>query len=69
MKTLVLPACGLSPGDRLSVRTRKSVHTVRLKEPLEEQADFIWSPFEILDHGPRDEPVSSNATSEENISR
>jgi hypothetical protein len=39
------------------------VHTVRLKEPLEEQADFIWSPFEILDHGLRDEPVSRRAMS------
>jgi hypothetical protein len=65
MKTLVLPACGLSPGDRLSVRSRKSVHTVRLKEPLEDQADFIRSPFEILDHKLTDEPVSSHATSEE----
>ena len=58
MKTLVLPACGLSPGDRLSVRSRKSVHTVRLKEPLEEQADFIWSPFEILNRWTKDEPAS-----------
>ena len=65
MKTLVLPACGLSPGDRLSVRSRKSAHTVRLKKPLEEQADFIWSPFEILDHGPRGEPASSHGPSEE----
>jgi hypothetical protein len=65
MKTLVLPACGLSPGDRLLVRSRKSVHTVRLKEPLEEQADFVWSPFEILDHVVTDEPVSSHTTTEE----
>jgi hypothetical protein len=64
MKTLVLPACGLSPGDRLSVRSRSSVHTVRLKEPLEEQADFMWSPFEILDRWTKDERGASDALSE-----
>ena len=48
IKTLVLPACGLSPGDRLLLQARTSVHTIRIKEPFEERADFIWSPFEIL---------------------
>ena len=61
IKTLVLPACGLAPGDRVSVRSGTSEHTVRLKEPLEEQADFIWSPFEILDQRLKDEPVSTEA--------
>ena len=60
MKTLVLPACGLSPGDRLSLRSRRSVHTIRLKEPLEEQAGFIWSPFEILDRWTKDEPAAGD---------
>ena len=46
IKTLILPACGLAPGDRLSVRSRTGRWTIQLKEPLEEQADFIWSPFE-----------------------
>jgi hypothetical protein len=60
MKTLVLPTCGLSPGDRLSVRSRRSVYTVRLKEPLEEQGDFLWSPFEVLDRWVKDEPAASD---------
>jgi hypothetical protein len=64
MKTLVLPACGLSPGTLLSVRSRRSVHTIRLKEPLEEQADFIWSPFEILDRWTKHEPATSEPLSE-----
>jgi hypothetical protein len=63
-KTLVLPACGLSPGDCVSVRSRASVHTVRLKEFLEEQADFIWSPFEIIDRWLKEEPGASDALSE-----
>ena len=57
MKTLVLPARGLAPDDRLSVRSRSSIHTIQLKEPLEEQAEFIWSPFEILDRWLKDEPA------------
>jgi len=43
------------------VRSRRSVYTVRLKEPLEEQSDFIWSPFEILDRWVKDEPASDQA--------
>jgi hypothetical protein len=58
MKTLVLPARGLAPDDRLSVRSRASIHTIQLKEPLEEQAEFIWSPFEILDRWLKDESAS-----------
>lgn len=64
IKTLVLPARGLAPDDRLSVRSRKSIHTIRLKEPLEEQADFIWSPFEILDRRLKDEQISGEVMSE-----
>jgi hypothetical protein len=64
IKTLILPACGLSPGDRLFIWSRTSVHAIRLKEPLEDRAEFIWSPFEIFDHWLRDEPVSGHAVSE-----
>ncbi len=48
-KTLVLPACGLAPEARLSVHSRTEGYMIQLKAPLEEQADFTWSPFEILD--------------------
>jgi len=58
IKTLVLPACGLAAGDQLSVRSRTSLHTVRLKEPFDEQAEFIWVPFEIVDQWVKNEPVS-----------
>jgi hypothetical protein len=62
IKTLILPILGLLPGDRLSVRSRTSVHTIQLKEPLEEQADFVWSPFELVDR-PKSERVSEDAVS------
>ena len=63
MKTLVLPVRGLAPEDRLSVRSSTSVHTIQLKEPLDEQAEFIWSPFEVLERWRRDEPASAKGTS------
>ncbi len=63
IKTLVLPARGLAPEDRLSLRSRTDMYTVQLKEPLEEQAEFIWSPFDILDRWLKDEPASVEATS------
>ena len=40
------------------MRSRTSVHTIQLKEPLEEQAEFLWSPFEILDRWLKDAPAS-----------
>ena len=50
IKTLLLPPCGLSPGDRIFLRSGTSVHAIRLKQPLEERSDFVWSSFEVLDH-------------------
>jgi hypothetical protein len=58
MKTLILPSRGLKADDRLSVRSRASVHTIVLKEAFEEQADFLWSPFDIVDRWLRDEGKS-----------
>ena len=61
MKTLILPARGILPGARLSVRSRTSIHTIQLRQPLEEQAEFIWSPFEILEHRVKADPALSEA--------
>jgi hypothetical protein len=52
MKTLVLPARGHAADDRLSVRSRTDAYSIQLKEPLDEQAEFIWAPFTIIEHGP-----------------
>jgi len=48
IKTLILPSRGFKADDRLSVRARASVRTIVLKEAFEEQADFVWSPFDIV---------------------
>ena len=61
MKTLVMPTCERASGDRLSVRSRAAVYTIQLKEPLEEQAEFVWSPFDILDRWLKDQPASAAA--------
>jgi hypothetical protein len=58
IKTLVLPARRFAPDDRLKLRSATAVHTVALKEPLEEQGDFIWTPFEIVDQGPAENPAA-----------
>ena len=58
MRTLVLPARGLVPEDRLSIRSRTSAHTIQLKEPLDEQAEFIWAPFDIVERWLKEEPAS-----------
>jgi hypothetical protein len=63
IKTLVLPARGLAPEDRLSLRSHMGVYTIQLKEPLEDQADFVWSPFVILDLSQKDESASAEASS------
>jgi hypothetical protein len=48
-KTLIMPA-GMSTGTRsLTLRSANAEYTVRLKEPIEEQDDFVWLPYEVLD--------------------
>jgi hypothetical protein len=59
MRTLVLPARGLVSEDRLSIRSRTSAHTIQLKEPLDEQAEFIWAPFDVLERWLKDAPASA----------
>jgi len=63
IKTLIMPMREHAPGDRLSVRSRAAVYTIQLKEPLEEQAEFVWSPFDIVDRWLKEEPASVAAMS------
>jgi hypothetical protein len=62
-KTLVLPACGLAPEARLQVQSRTESYMIQLKAPLEEQAGFTWSPFEIIDRWPKEEPAPAATNS------
>lgn len=48
-KTLLMPAGLVRDGDRLAVRSGTTRYRIRLKEPIEEQGDFIWLPYEVTD--------------------
>jgi len=63
IKTLVLPARKFAPEDRLTLQSATALYSIHLKEPLEEQGDFIWTPFEIVDHAPAETRAAVEATS------
>ena len=48
-KTLVMAAREFSVGRRLKLESVGGTFTIRLKEPIEEQGDFAWLPYEVLD--------------------
>jgi hypothetical protein len=49
IKTLVLPVRRFTPEGLITLQSRAAIYTVRLKEPLEVQAEFVWSPFDIVE--------------------
>lgn len=63
IKTLVLPVQKFVPRDRLTLRSAASIYTILLKEPIEEQGDFTWSPFEVVDRRPAEGAALAGTTS------
>ena len=61
VKTLILPSRKFAPGDQLTLRSVTALYTIELKEPIEEQSGFIWTPFEILVRTPRTPAVAPGA--------
>ena len=54
-KSLILAPAG--PRARsLTLRSTTAEYSVRLKEPIEEQDDFIWLPYEVLGRRPIVQP-------------
>ena len=52
-KTLIM-STAVSTGTRcLTLRSATAEYTVRLKEPIEEQDDFVWLPYEVLERRAR----------------
>jgi hypothetical protein len=47
-KTLIMPTAEFEENRCLVLRSGKTRHTVRLKQPIEEQGDFSWLPFEVV---------------------
>jgi len=48
IKTLIMPTAEFEENRCLVLRSGTIRHTVRLKQPLEEQGDFSWLPFEVV---------------------
>ena len=48
-KTLVLAPCEFKVGRSLQLQSARATFTIRLKEPIEEQGDFAWLPYEVVD--------------------
>jgi hypothetical protein len=51
IKTLLMPACEFVPGRVMTMLSTVKEVVIRLKEPLEHQADFVWTSFEPLKSG------------------
>jgi hypothetical protein len=48
-KTLIMATSAVSGTRCLTLRSATAEYTVRLKEPIEEQDDFVWLPYEVLE--------------------
>ncbi len=48
-KTLIMSTAMSSGRRRLTLRSATAEYIVRLKEPIEEQDDFVWLPYEVLE--------------------
>jgi hypothetical protein len=60
-KTLII-GNGESGGRQcLTLRSASAEYTVRLKEPIEEQDDFVWLPYEVVDHRAAERTVQDQA--------
>src|SRR5262249_51796754 len=59
IKTLLLPAREFRPGRCLVLLSTTMNYTLRLKEPLEPQADFVWTTIEIIAKQPHESRVAA----------
>jgi hypothetical protein len=48
IKTLVVPAHEYRPGRVLTMLSTTNETAIRLKEPIEQQRDFVWTSFEVV---------------------
>jgi len=59
IKTLLLPAREFRSSRRLVLLSTSMNYALRLKEPLESQADFVWTAFEITAKQPQGSRVAA----------
>jgi len=48
-KTLIVPAGEFEENRSVTLRAGGARHTLRLKQPIEEQGEFSWVPFEVVE--------------------
>lgn len=60
-KTLIMSAAKSTGTRCLTLRSATAEYTVRLKEPIEEQDDFVWLPYEVLERKNAEPPPSAAA--------
>ena len=58
-KSLILAPVGPRGARSLTLRSTTAEYAVRLKEPIEEQDDFIWLPYEVLGRRPIVQPEAA----------
>ena len=49
IRTLLMPMCEYASGRVMTMRSKTSQIGIRLKEPLERQASFVWTSFELVE--------------------
>lgn len=51
IKTLLVPASVFNAGRAVTLLSSTATHTLRLSKPLEQQSDFVWTSFTVIDKG------------------
>jgi hypothetical protein len=49
IKTLLVPASAFSAGRAVTLLSSTATYTLRLNKPLEQQSDFVWTSFAVID--------------------
>ena len=49
IKTLLVPASAFNAGPTVALLSSTATYTLRLNQPLEQQADFVWTSFAVID--------------------
>ena len=49
LKTLLVPASVFNAGSAITLLSSTATYTLRLNKPLEQQSDFVWTSFAVID--------------------
>ena len=49
IKTLLVPASVFDAGGAITLLSSTAIYTLRLNKPLEQQSDFVWTSFAVID--------------------